>query len=600
MKKNFKINYLSRDFFSIKKSLINYVTTYYPDAASDVSDGSFASMIIDSIAYTGDVLSYYLDFQTNESFLSTAVDNNNITNLAKSLGYKEKINTSAVGKLSFFMLVPSDGYNSPDYSKMPIIRSGTVFANANDAKRYLLTEDVIIDENLIGSNYTVAKTNNVGNPTFYAIKFTVPVISGQIISKNFPIETFEKFYELQIPDSNTVEIISVSDSDGNAYYEVESLLQNIVYRSVLERDDLSSDIKNTFKPISAQRRFTFEIKNGSPVLTFGGSSYSKFTELAISPIAEPNKFLLDKYNSEFLAADEFEPNKLINGDNYGTGPENTTITVTYRRNTPSNNNAFVGEINKIISFNYEFRKNVIIDETTKSTIINSAQVTNEEPVVGDSTSLSLNEIKDLSGTIFQSQNRAVTAKDYESLIYRMPAKFGSIKRCKVVRDADSLKNNINVYVLSEDRSANLIQANTKIKENLKKWLLDYKIVTDTIDILDAKIINLKIVFTILGDPLINKTNLKNLASDAIRDLYVRKSQIGEPFDKLQIYRALRNVNGVLDITDLQISNLNSIGYSSVIFNVDENTTDDDSIIIIPKNAIYEIKVLSTDIVGNVI
>ena len=69
--KNTPIKYTSRNFDSIKNDIINHAKRYYPDTWKDFSKGTLNSLLIDTVAYTGDVLSYYLDYQANESFLDT-------------------------------------------------------------------------------------------------------------------------------------------------------------------------------------------------------------------------------------------------------------------------------------------------------------------------------------------------------------------------------------------------------------------------------------------------------------------------------------------------------------------------------------------------
>jgi hypothetical protein len=309
---------------------------------------------------------------------------------------------------------------------------------------------------------------------------------------------------------------------------------------------------------------------------------------------------MQKYNNDFLQSDYFEPNKLLNGDSFGIGPDNTTLTVTYRRNTAINNNASAGEITNVSSLQYEFLDKTISSDVL-NTVISSVQVINEEPVIGETSTPAIDEIRDLAGMVYQSQNRAVTAKDYETLAYMMPAKYGSIKRVKAERDANSVKNNINLYVICENNDGTLVTANTKNKENLKTWLSGYKMITDTVDILDAKIINIGIDYTILADPNFSKTDVLTVTKEQLKFVFNKKAQIGEPINKLDILREIRKVRGVLDVRgDIQIRTITDVGYSQVSFNVKQNTTPDGNMVLIPRNAIYEIKDTDLDIQGRVI
>lgn len=86
---NSLIRYTDRDFDSIKTSILNYIKRYYSDSANDFTSSAFGSMMVDASCYIGDVLSFYLDYQANESFLDTAIEYENILKHGKIYGYKQ-------------------------------------------------------------------------------------------------------------------------------------------------------------------------------------------------------------------------------------------------------------------------------------------------------------------------------------------------------------------------------------------------------------------------------------------------------------------------------------------------------------------------------
>ena len=55
------INYTSREFSSIREDLIQIAERFYPDTFRDFSEASFGSLMLDTVAYVGDQLSFYLD-----------------------------------------------------------------------------------------------------------------------------------------------------------------------------------------------------------------------------------------------------------------------------------------------------------------------------------------------------------------------------------------------------------------------------------------------------------------------------------------------------------------------------------------------------------
>ena len=86
-----QINYLSKDFGSFKENLLDFAKTYYPNTYRDFSEGSTGMMFIDLASYVGDVLSYYTDYQFNESFLVNAVERENLITAVSFLGYQPKL-----------------------------------------------------------------------------------------------------------------------------------------------------------------------------------------------------------------------------------------------------------------------------------------------------------------------------------------------------------------------------------------------------------------------------------------------------------------------------------------------------------------------------
>ena len=101
------ISYTSRDFNSIKQDLINYAKIYYPNTYKDFNDASFGAMMIDMIAYVGDILSFYVDYQTNETLLETAIEEGSIVKIAKQLGYKFNNTPSSTGQAAFYVSIPA-------------------------------------------------------------------------------------------------------------------------------------------------------------------------------------------------------------------------------------------------------------------------------------------------------------------------------------------------------------------------------------------------------------------------------------------------------------------------------------------------------------
>jgi len=598
MTKNKKvpINYTSRDFDSIRRDLIDYAQRYYPDTFRDFSEGSFGSLMIDTVSYVGDILSFYLDYQVNESFLDTSIEYNNIVRQGKQAGYKFRGATSAFGTCAFFIKVPANSVGlGPDTNYVPILKKGaTVSSTANAA--FVLTED--LDFNDASNVIVVAETNNTtGLPTSYAIRAFGKVASGQFGTETAYVGNFQRFKKIRLQASDVVEILSVTDTEGHKYYEVDYLSQDIVYKNVVNRKPRSANEPAAIlKPFAVPRRFVLERDRSSATLQFG---YGADTETNKSAVVDPTDVVLQLNGRDYTSEESFDPSKLLDTDKFGVAPSNTTLTVRYRRNSARNTNASAGSVTTVNNFNLEFKDPTALVASTKNTVLGSLEVTNLDPIVGSVGAPSREELKQTIAGVHAAQNRAVTEQDYKALVYSMPAQFGGVKRCAIYRDSDSFRRNLNLYLISEDNNGNLVATNSTIKDNLKTWLTKNKMINDTIDIMDAKIVNIQVHYTAMAELGVDKFDALTAADEQLRILFAQKQDIGEPFSIASIYSVLNNTPEISDVTNVKITNVFGGVYSSLGFNIRENTTRDGRYINVPKNVILEIKTLDTDIKGTI-
>ena len=242
-----------------------------------------------------------------------------------------------------------------------------------------------------------------------------------------------------------------------------------------------------------------------------------------------------------------------------------------------------------------------LDGAEVNAVQNSLECTNEAPIVGNVSSPSSDELKYRAYGSFSSQNRAVTREDYLSLIYNMPSRFGAVKRASVVRDADSMKRNLNIYVLSEDENGYLVNSNSTLKNNIKTWLSRYKMMNDTIDILDGHVANIGITFQAISDINVNKyETLERAKSELANHFATVKYDMGEPFRIGDVFRVLKNVNGILDVVDVTIKRKSGALYSDYYMDVDAHITPDGRLIQTPEFIAFEIKYPNNDIVGTIV
>ena len=587
------INYTSRDFSSIKEDLVDYAKRYYPDSFKDFNEASFGSLMLDTVSYVGDILSFYLDYQTNESFLNRATEPQNIINLSRQLGYKFRNTFTSTGEVTVYALIPNYmAHPGPDTAYYPVIKEGTTFTAAGGGS-FILAEDIRFDS--ASTEIVVGRVDeSTGEPTYFAVKNTGKIISGQIVEERFNINEFIRFRKLFLDNADVVEVLSIFDSDGNEYYEVENLSQNVIYKNISKTSDNEFDYKQTLRPIVAPRRFVHDYDGQRHFIQFG---YGSEDEILENPVADPSSVTLQLEGKDYTTEKSFDPMKLLETDKLGISPSNTIITVRMRINTSSNVNAPAGSIRKIDSLVLDFEDVTILDSTKLNFVRGSIQAYNEEPIVGDAAGITAEELKIRAMNTFSAQNRAVTAADYEHLTYAMPAKFGSIKRCKIVVDDDSFKRNLNLYVLSENKNLKLTQANSQLKENLRFWLSQRKMINDTVDIIDGKIINIGIDFEVISDKNSNKEEVYRACIARIINKINNPLQMGERFYITDLYSELNKVRGVVDTVNVTVNNKVGGTYSGVSYSIDTNLSPDGRYLVCPLNACFEIKFPEVDIKG---
>ena len=187
------IKYTNADFDSIKAALVEHAKRYYPDNYNDFNQSSFGSMLFDMVAYVGDVLSFYIDYQVNESFLENALEYGNIRKMAANMGYKFYGKPAAFGTVDIFVLVPSlSGDLGPNPSIVPVVKKGTILQSTSGAS-YTLVEDIDLSKSSV--DIVSAKFSEDGATTHYALRGTGQVKSGGSYYEEISVvtDTYEQY-----------------------------------------------------------------------------------------------------------------------------------------------------------------------------------------------------------------------------------------------------------------------------------------------------------------------------------------------------------------------------------------------------------------------
>ena len=592
-KKSLPINYTHREYSGIRQDLIELAERFYPDTFQDFSEASFGSLMIDAVAYVGDQMSLHLDYNINETFLDTAYQLGNVLRHGRVLGYKDPGRPSTYGEVAIYVMVPASSSGmGADPAYIPIMLRGTSFTSSTGLS-YVLTENINFADPK--NDVVVARVNNsTGAPTHYAIKAYGNVVSGDFAQEQVVVGSYERFKRVSLNVNNLSEIISVFDAEGNEYFEVEYLSQDMVFKEMPNNNYKDDNVPSILKPILVSRKFVVERTNMGVSLQFGSGDD---TESDI--VANPQQVALDVFGKTYVTDSSFDPTRISKNKSFGIVPVNTTLTIVYRSTNPLNSNLAVGSLNKVAYAKLDFENRANLSRGTIQEINSSIEVANETPITGDVSNPSTSEIKRRIYDTFPTQNRAVTQTDYESLAQRMPAKFGSVKRVSAQKDQDSQKRNINLYVISEDTSQKLVQTNPTIKNNMKTWLNQHRMMNDTVDILDTYIINIGIDFVIKTVAGADKSDALASAVQRLKQKLSEGYFVGEPVYISDIYSELKKEINILDVIKVKINTKTGGQYSYVDFMVEKNLSPDGSYLICPKNAIFEIKFPEVDIRGKV-
>ena len=618
------ISYLGKDFGQLRKNLIEFSKQYFPTTYTDFNESSPGMMFIEIAAYVGDVLSYYADNNLKEAFLEQASERTNVYDLAKALGYRPKNVVPAYVMLDVYQLVPAIGSGvniRPDFNYALSIQPGMQIkqTSGNSIFRTLDSIDFEYSSSIDSTEVTIYESDDTTKlPTYYLLKKQSRAVSGEIKKQTFTFSSPVAYDKIVLPDSNIIEIISVTESDGDNWYEVPYLAQDTIFEAVpnlLENDpelfQYRSSAPSLLKLRKTAKRFISRLRSDNKLELQFGSGISDNNDEEIIP--NPSNVGNGLSGIRRLVDVDIDPSNFLYTRTYGQAPANTTLTVTYTVGNGISDNVVSNVLSNINFIEY----NEDINSTNNSSMTNfiktTVAVTNPNPASGAKTADTLQDIKNNAMSNFATQNRLVTRDDYIIRAYSMPQKFGSVAKAYIVPDdqisqADFQQTRIanplamNLYILGFNDSKQLVVLNDAIKENLKTYLGYYRILTDAINIKDAFVINLGIDFeiSVLSNYNSNEVLLKCI--DSIRTMFdVDKWQINQPIIKSNVTTTLANIKGVQSVVGVKFKNLfdSDFNYSGNIYDIDTATRNG---IIYPSldPSIFEVKFPDQDIRGRVV
>jgi len=621
---NKNITYLNKDFTDFKSALIEYAKSYFPTAYNDFSSASPGTMFIEMASYVGDVLSFYMDNQIQETFLEYAKQKENLYSLAYMLGYKPKVTSAATVDVEVYQLIPSTGpatNKTPDYNYALIINENMQIKSSTIKNATFIIPDKInfaVENSMDKTDISVYSYDGIGDPLFYLLKKTRKALSGEVKTVSFSYGTAEKFITSLIQDTNIIEIIDAYDSDGNRWYEVPFLAQDTILDDTLNvsYNDPNYSQESNITPYilklkKVPRRFATRVKsNNSLELQFGSGINQNADESVLPNSYNVGIGLIDGLSKINIA---FNPSNFTTTETYGLAPTNTTLTVRYlvgggtQANIPSN------QLNTVQSYSSSFYGG-IVDNVLSNQILQSIQINNPTQAVGGGDGDTIEQIRLNSISQFPTQMRAVTQQDYASLSLSMPGKYGQISKAFVTKDDIVFKQDVNnnndlvdplstsIYVLGFNENKQLITPSDSLKQNLKGYLSQYRMLTDSINIKNAFIINIGVDFDIILRPNYSGRNVLLECLTLLQSYFnIDNWEINQPIILSEIYTMLDNVSGVQTVKNVKITNKSGeeLGYSKYSYDIQSATLNN---VVYPSldPSIFEVKNLQSDIQGRIV
>jgi hypothetical protein len=596
------IRYLNRDFESFKRDITEHLQVYFPDTIKDFNESSVGMMLVELMSYIGDNMSFYLDKRFKESFIETSTERKNIFKHAKQLGFKAFGKAAATGVVDGFLEVPA---SASDQEIIPDARyAGTVEKGAklksNIGETYETLLDVDFDDvNMKDPNFVqVGERDSDDKPSTFILKVPdIEIKAGETKTTTFTVGAYEAFRKVTIPEDDVLEILKVTDTEGNEWFEVDFLAQDTIFDGVANTSADVTDVPYVLKLKSVPYRFVteFDVDSNRMSLVFGTGDAQSFDGELIPDLGD---LALPLYGKDSFTDFFLDPQNFLKTRTLGLAPSNTTLTVQYRVGGGLDTNAGAGAITTVAENLFSVGDSTLTAATIKD-VGNSFSVTNPSPIQGGKDELSINEIKALISANFATQGRMVTAEDFVARALSMPSKFGSVFRANAKVSAIN-KNAVELIILSRNSAGQVTTAPADLKTNLKRYLSRFRMFTDAIEILDGEIINVGVKFEVLTDPDFNKSEVLSNAIEVLRDFFkVEKWQINQPVNLTDVTRVLADIAGIYSIIKIDVFNRvgteESRSYSSTSHNISENTKN--GIVYSKENAIMEVKFPNKDIIG---
>ncbi len=613
---NRDIKYLNRDFSDFRNRLIEFTKTYFPNTYNDFSPSSPGMLFMEQSSYVGDVLSFYLDNQIQENFIQYARQTNNIFELAYMFGYKPKTTGVAQVNIDFYQQLPAktiSGSVVPDFDYVVTIPENTTITSTTQENNSFLIQDKI--DFSISSSYDPTEISvyqiSGNTPQYYLLKKTRKAISSEIQSTNISFTDPQQFATININSENIIKILDIIDSDGNKWYEVDHLGQEMVYNkisniNVNDPNNIqdSGEAPYLLKLNKIQRRFSTRFTSLTNLqIQFGAGTVLDNDE---EIIPNPNNIGIGLPFEQDKLTSAYSPTNFLYTDTYGISPSNTILTIRYLTGGGVKSNVVANSLTTLSTANITFN-NINLNPTTSDYIFSSLAANNLQAADGGRGGDTLEEIRQNSLALLASQQRSVTAEDYLVRALSMPSEYGSISKAyiekpKLTDEQVSTIETLNLFCLGLNSQGQFTQPSQTLKKNLRTYLTQNRIIGDSIEIRDGFIINIAANFEIIVLPEFNNNEVLLNCIEELKSYFDRdKWQINQPILLRDIFILLDKIEGVQTVKTVTISNKagTTSGYSQYSYDI-EGATQNKVIYPSLDPSIFEIKFPNQDIKGKVV
>lgn len=605
------INYMARDFNTIKQELISLSKQYYPELADSFNDASVGSWFIDLVSAVGDDLNYYIDRCYNEQNINSAAMRSSVLNAARLNGIKVPGPKAATCEVELSVTIPcsggtqaSDSMSMPKWSIAPRIKQGAIVTNG--AVEFEIVEDVDFKEQFnrdaVSNRRWQPVRNSQGIVTGYTVTKSVLATAGRsrIYKKVITANELKPFMEVLLPFQNIMSIEGVIFKETSdlsiqpetfefyvnsekfrlanqaittyKFYEVNSLTDQYIFGEEVETPGLINANQDPHAYVESD--VVYDSKNCGSGCTL--SNFVRYYKGSWQPIMQ--KFITEYTDNGYLKiifgsgtnAQEIEGqpsaygeerlSKMVNNDLTGILPRaGWTMYVLYRDGGGKITNISPGALNRLSGASWIF-DNTAITPKEKKSIMESMVVTNTTMGIAGVDAPSVDEIKYLTKYNSSAQNRCVALKDYELRLKMMPPKYGAPYRCKAIEE----NNKILLYTLGMNANGTLTDYLTDVmRSNVVEYLSKFKSLGDFVELRSGHIYNIQAEVSIYVEKSYNKqVVVKNVIQTIVDYFNVDSHVMGEDIFVGDLEKQISAIDGVANLIELKLYSVWGEGYNS--------------------------------------